>query len=227
MPKTIFILADSALELIPNKIAKSQIIKNHAKKKGKLPTQILLDSSYHFKAMLNLKEAQKRGRPDILHICLLNLLGSTLALSKKNPIEIIVHTIDKKIIMIDKEVRLPRNYNRFVGLFEQLLTKEEIRTKDKVLLKILDIPLDEKIKNIPRKNIFIFSSKGRQVNLLKQFESFSNEDIVVIIGAFPHGSFSKEIRKLSDNIFSIHTESLNAWIVINNVIFSRKLTISQ
>ena len=122
---------------------------------------------------------------------------------------------------------LPRNYNRFVGLIEQLLSKGEIRTKDKILLKMLDLPLEEIIENIPKSNRFIFSSKGQQIELSKQLELYSDKDIAFIIGAFPHGSFSDEIQKLSDNIISIYPESLDAWIVINNVVFLRELTISQ
>ncbi|MGC9777992.1 MAG: 16S rRNA methyltransferase [Candidatus Heimdallarchaeota archaeon] len=227
MPRTIFVFADSALELIPTKIAKMELIKKHAKKKGKLPSQILLDSSYHYKAMLKLKDSQKRGRPDILHFCLLNLLGSPLVLDKSNPVTIIVHTIRNEIFVINQETRLPRNYNRFVGLIEQFLVNREIKSKDKVLLNMLDTTLEVEIKDIPEKNRFLFSSKGSLVNLSNQFKAYSDKDIAIIVGAYPHGSFSDLILKMSKNIYSIHPKPLDAWIVLNKIVFSRELTLSQ
>lgn len=65
------ILAKSALELIPeeikNKIRKSRVYKYD-----------ILDSNYHYKAMEKLKDKEMRGRPDIIHISLLNILDSPI-----------------------------------------------------------------------------------------------------------------------------------------------------
>ncbi|RLG20801.1 hypothetical protein DRN72_04605 [Methanosarcinales archaeon] len=56
----------------------------------------LLDSSYHHKAMRMLENPDKRGRPDIVHFCLLEALGSPLNVDGK--LSTVVHTYDGKII---------------------------------------------------------------------------------------------------------------------------------
>lgn len=61
------ILADSELELIPKKLWNHPVIKKFVKKRKKDVRYTLLDSSYHHKAMKNLKENYRRGRPDIVH----------------------------------------------------------------------------------------------------------------------------------------------------------------
>jgi len=41
-------------------------------------------------------------------------------LNKAGMLEVYVYTIQGHAIIIDPSTRLPRNYNRFTGLFEQL-----------------------------------------------------------------------------------------------------------
>ena len=114
MPSTIFILADSSIELLPESLYKNNLIKKYAKKRNKDPSQIILDSNYHYKAMYKLEEYKKRGRPDILHFCLLNLLGSPFIKSNSLYVKIFVHTINNILFEINPKTRLPKNYNRFI-----------------------------------------------------------------------------------------------------------------
>ena len=65
-----------------------------------IPLQLL------FRKKLN--NWRKRGRPDIVHLCLLEALESPL--NKNKILSVYVHTYDNKIIYINPEVRLPRNY---------------------------------------------------------------------------------------------------------------------
>ncbi|MEM4418885.1 MAG: 16S rRNA methyltransferase, partial [Candidatus Nitrosocaldus sp.] len=60
------IIAEASLELVPDEIAWHSAVKKHAKRQGREPKEILLDRSYHHTAMLNLKDAYRRGRPDIV-----------------------------------------------------------------------------------------------------------------------------------------------------------------
>jgi len=225
MPKTTILLADAALELIPPSLTNNELIKKHAKKRGKQPSTIILDSSYHHKAMVKLSDSHKRGRPDILHFCLQNLLGSPLARAKPHSVEIFVHTINDIIFQINPETRLPKNYNRFIGLIEQLLSKKKIESKEKTLIELIENQnLEGLFADIPKDNRIIFSSKGLIVNLPDYFVEFSKKDLLLIIGAFPHGNFSEEILKLSDKVISIYQQSIESWIVLNRVIFSREIT---
>ena len=69
---------ESSLELVPRKIARHPSVTRNAQREGKNPEGVLLDRSLHHHAMLSLPEAEKRGRPDIIHFCLLEALGSPL-----------------------------------------------------------------------------------------------------------------------------------------------------
>ena len=225
MPKTIIILADSSIELIPSNLTNNEIIKRYAKKRGKQPSTVILDSSYHHKAMNRLPDSKKRGRPDILHFCLQNLIGSPLVRSNPKKIEIYVHTINNQILKIDPETRLPKNFNRFIGLMEQVFSKKIIKTNEKTLIEMLENPsIEELVADIPKENRLIFSSKGSLVKLPEYFIDNAKKDLVLIIGAYPHGSFSENILKTSNKILSIYPQSIEAWVVLNRVIFSREIS---
>lgn len=226
MPKTTIILADTAIELMPPNLINNEIIKKYAKKRGKQPSNIILDSSYHHKAMLKIQDSRKRGRPDILHFCLLNLLGSPLVRTQSESMKIYVHTINNQILEINPETRLPKNFNRFIGLMEQVFDKRVIRSKEKILIEILkNRTIEDLIADIPRKNRLVFSSKGSQINLPNYFKDYSKEELVLVIGAFPHGDFSNKILSLSKKILSIYPQSIESWVVLNRVIFSREISV--
>lgn len=225
MPKTIIILADSAIELMPSNLINNEIIKRYAKKRGKQPSTVILDSSYHHKAMIRLPDSKKRGRPDILHFCLQNLIGSPLVRSNPKTIEIYVHTINNQIFKIDPETRLPKNFNRFIGLMEQVFSKKIIKTNEKTLIEMLENPsIEELVMDIPKENRLIFSSKGSLIKLPEYFIDNAKKDLVLIIGAYPHGSLSENILKTSNKILSIYPQSIEAWVVLNRVIFSREIS---
>lgn len=226
MSKTVFILADSALELIPQKIVHFEGIKKTAKKRGKSPHSTILDSSYHHKAMTKLKDSNKRGRPDILHFCLLNLLGAPLVREAPNEIRILIHTYNGTLIEINPEIRLPKHYPRFIGLMEQLLIKGLIESKEKSLMKILtDTTIEEEINNIPTIQRLLFTYNGESINSETYFKEISNLDLAIIIGGFPHGNFSEEIDSLSSKKISVSKFHLEAWTVLSRVAFLREISL--
>ncbi|HUU79702.1 MAG TPA: 16S rRNA methyltransferase [candidate division Zixibacteria bacterium] len=226
MTFTTFVIAETALELLPNELIHLDSIKKSARKKGKQPYRILLEDSYHHKEMLSLKDSKKRGRPDILHFSLLNLLGSPEILTNPSSYRILVHTYDDKIININPEIRLPRHYFRFVGLMEQLLEKGVIRSKEENLMEILHkSSLENELKNIPKERRILFTSKGAKIDLFNLFKKNAKEDIALIVGGFPHGNFSKKIDNLSENKIAIANLSLDAWIVICRIMFLREMSL--
>jgi len=223
LAKTVFIIADSALELIPKKIVHLDVIKKTAKKRGKLPHSMILDSSYHHTAMTKLKDSNKRGRPDILHVCLLNLLGTPLVRETPDEIRILLHTFNGKVIEINPDTRLPKHYPRFIGLMEQLLIKGLIESKEKTLMEILpDTTIAQEIINIPSTQRLLFTFNGKSINAEEYFKEISSLDIGIIIGGFPHGTFSKEIDDLSTTKISISKYHLEAWTVIARAVYVRE-----
>ena len=91
MSLLILILAESALERIPKKLWTHPAVKSYAQERKKPAKLLLLDRSYHHFAMRELKENQKRGRPDIIHFSLLEALSS--ALNKEGFLQVFVHAM--------------------------------------------------------------------------------------------------------------------------------------
>lgn len=225
MPQTVFVLADSALELIPQSIVYSDLIKKTAKKRGKSPHSMMLDSSYHYRAMTKIKDSNKRGRPDIVHFSLLNLLGAPLIKENPDEIRILIHTYNGTIIEINPETRIPKHYPRFIGLMEQLLTKGEIRNKDESLMWIIEnLSLSELLKDIPENQRLLLTHSGESIELESYFKKKSNQNLCTIIGCFSHGNFSSEIEELTNNKISISNQHLEAWTVFARIVFLREIS---
>src|SRR2546428_5734870 len=114
------ILAESSIELVPNEITGHPAILKWAERKKKDPRQLILDQSYHHSAILGLgKSSIGRGRPDIVHFCLLPALGSPL--NSDNQLTFFVHTRDNHLITIDPHAHLPNNTDRVTPLIGHLI----------------------------------------------------------------------------------------------------------
>ncbi len=203
-----FIFLEASLETIPREIQRHPAVKSDAIRRGKKPEKILLDDSKHHFAMRGLEFREKRGRPDIIHQCLLLLLDSPL-----KDFEIYVHTINGEIIYVNRETRLPRNYNRFVGLMEKLFDERVIEADGKILLEILDAKLSDVVGE---RRAVLLRERGEK----KGFGEVLAEDVAICIGAFPHGDFFEEtLRMLGDfQEISLGEESYTSLYVTSRVL---------
>ncbi|MFX1235300.1 MAG: 16S rRNA methyltransferase [Promethearchaeota archaeon] len=209
------ILVDCGLELIPKEIRDHPSVKKNIKSKN-YASQVL-DNSLHHSAMVRLRNFEKRGRPDILHNCLLNALGSPL--SKNKLLKIYFHTINNRIFEINPEIRITRNYNRFKGLIAKLLIDGNIKFNHTFLIKELKQDISHLVDSIKKKEVLIFSSKGNLIeHHLDLFRDDLSKNYITIIGGFQKGGFSENILELSKKIISISKYSLDAWIVVSKVI---------
>ena len=212
------ILADSALERVPKTIWTHPTIYKRAKKEGKHPGDIILDRTYHHKAMLKLENNKKRGRPDIVHCSLLHALGTPL--NKEGLLKVYVHTIDDYVIYINQEIRLPKNYNRFIGLMEQLYRYKQVTQKGPKLLSLQKATFHKLVEEVVPSYIIAFSRRGKPKFIKEVFQSLKiNEDFMVIVGAFPFGKLSQNILKIVDEVISIDLETLDACIVVSRIIY--------
>jgi len=219
------VLAESALETIPKSLWKHPTIIRYTEKHGKSLEFVLLDRSYHHAAMKTLKDNEKRGRPDIVHFALLEALGSPL--NKERLLQVYVHTYSDYVITIAPETRLPRNYNRFVGLMEQLFEFKKIPPTGKSLLTIKKQKLPQLLQTIKPSYVLVFSRKGKICTLEDAVSTLSNkEKLAAIIGGFPHGHFSEKASKLADETVAIDPEMLETWTVTSRLIYEYERAIS-
>ena len=112
------ILADSALELIPNEIGKHTAVGKNIKRYGNAAR--VLDVSQHHSAMTGLKDHASRGRPDIVHHFIVDMLSSIL--NKWGLLRVFVHTRPtNKLYEFNPAMRPPKEYWRFKGVMFNLL----------------------------------------------------------------------------------------------------------
>ena len=211
------VLLESSLELVPFEIAGHSSVIRSAKKRGKKPSEILLDKSLHYHAMKKLREAEKRGRPDIVHVSLLEALESPL--NKEGFLRIYVHTYPGDVIFIDPSTRIPRNYNRFVGLMEQLLTIGKVPPDTaKPLMYVKTMRIEDLIENVNTHGLILLRETGERKKPIEVVEYAIKNNYLIGIGGFPHGDFSEKLIKISKAEFSIYDRTLATWIVLSRII---------
>lgn len=206
------IIAESELELVPPELAEHPLIKKSASRRGKSSGDILLDANLHHSAMFGLEDADRRGRPDIVHVCLLYLLDSRL--SRKGMLRVYVHTRNDEIIFINPETRIPRNYNRFCGLMEKLLKEEKIEADGLILLERSKGSVKTLVGEISPDLVYQLHEKGDRRDI---YESLCKaREPCVIIGGFPHGDFEGDYS--CAEAVAVYEKTLNAWTVACEVV---------
>jgi len=217
MPLTL-IFAEAALELVPESIADHPSVLAHAERRGRKPNELLLDVSYHYAAMRGLRQFEKRGRPDIVHFSVLEALGSPL--NKERQLETWIHTVQDNVIEIDPKTRVPRNYDRFVGLMEQLFREERVPPRGKPLLRIDASPLQALVERISPTSLVALSTLGQPSTFEEICKSLAKtKRPAVMIGCFARGHFTEQNAKLADQVFSVDREPLDSWVVTSRIIY--------
>ena len=216
------IIAESSLELVPKELKSHASVISHAQKLGKKPSEILLDNSWHFAAMKGIKDEIKRGRPDLVHFCILE--ATTIPLYQKNKIKIYIHTIDDKVIYLGENVNIPKSYHRFEGLIEKLFLEKTIEANDNILLEIKEKSFSDLIDEINPSKVIGLSSKGKKL-------SFENtvlempENCCLVIGGFQKGHFSDAVHSRIDQLISIEDSSFEAHVIVARMLYEYEKTI--
>lgn len=175
--------------------------------------------------MKKLGESEKRGRPDIVHFALLEALGSPL--NKEGFLQVYVHTNNDYVVTVNPEARLPRNYDRFVGLIEQLFELGRVPSVGQPLLKLEAKTLPQLLEETKTDHVLAFSRKGSPKTLEETiFKLLEKQRPAVIVGGFPRGHFSETTIKLADEIVSVDPEMLETWTLTSRVIYEYERTIS-
>jgi rRNA small subunit pseudouridine methyltransferase Nep1 len=212
------VLADAELEQVPKEISDHRVIQAQARKKGRRPTELILNSSLHHLAMKKLHDWERRGRPDIVHFSLLMALDSPL--NREGLLRVHVHTRHNKLMEVDPSVDLPRMYNRFEGLIEHLFLTGAA-PPDKPLLRIGDSSLADLLKRLKPAKVLTFSDKGKRKPWGDVYSGLSkDEEVCVVVGGFPRGDFLSDVDKLSDELVCVDPEPLRAPTVIARAIYA-------
>jgi len=212
------VFTETALELVPRSILHHPSVRRNAKRRKKPPEETLLDRSIHHFAMLKLVDAEKRGRPDIIHFCLLLTQGSPL--NKMGKLRTYISLYDGSCVFVDPSTRPPRDCNRFNSLMEQLLVNTVIPKKGKPLMKITPYNLVDLVENLKPSKIVALSSHGEPSSFEEVASMLAAEESpLVFIGAYPSGPMKPEVSGLADEVISIYPEPLEAWTVTSRMIY--------
>ena len=173
--------------------------------------------------MRRLPEAERRGRPDIVHICALLALDTPL--NYEGLLRFYIHTRHNKLIMVDPTARLPRAQYRFIGLLEHLFLTGTAPPENP-LLHLEEASLEDIIKHIKPKKTITVSEHGEVRYPEEVYQGLSKEDeVCVIIGGFPHGDFISNVEKLSDELVRMDPGVLRAPTVVARAIYMYELAL--
>jgi rRNA small subunit pseudouridine methyltransferase Nep1 len=210
------ILADSELELVPPELCGHPAITTTARKRGRSPSAILLDSTLHYPALKNFPDGFRRGRPDLVHFFLLTALDSILNL--EGGLRVLVHTRNGQVIRFSPDIRLPKNLNRFVALTEQLFAEGRVPVKGDPLMTLGRATVKALVDESKADTVIAFSPEGKPTELRSYFEGQKAGNITCIIGGFPDGDFTSPVYELADEKLSISAHLLKVWTVASEVL---------
>ncbi|KON30015.1 hypothetical protein AC477_05305 [miscellaneous Crenarchaeota group-1 archaeon SG8-32-1] len=219
------ILAEAALETIPEELWSHASVRRHSKRRRKSPKQLILDRSLHHLAMKRIGNDLKRGRPDITHFVLLEALGSPL--NKEKLLRVYVHTNQDYIITINPVTRLPKNYTQFIGLMEQLFEHEKVPHEGETLLDLKHKTLQQFFSETKPSYVLAFSTQGKSKTIqdvVSVIQPMKNP--TVIIGGFAHEHFKEETARRANEIVSVDSEMLEAWTLTSRLIYEYEKSIS-
>ncbi|MDG6910436.1 MAG: ribosome biogenesis protein [Nitrososphaerota archaeon] len=208
------VFAESALELVPKEIWSHPAVVSDSKRREAKAGEILLDRSFHHSAMLRLKDSEKRGRPDLVHVALLSVTGTPLYL--EGGVRLYAHTYPGLVVEVAEKTRIPKSYVRFRGLVEKCL----VEAPASGLLSVRRMSFPELVRKIAPDRTFGLSVRGRRVRLgdLAR-EAADAKNPCVVVGGFPHGHFTGEVEKELDQLARIDPRPLEAHVVAARVVY--------
>lgn len=207
------VVADAELETVPLKMREDHSIQRISGERKKRPENMILDSNFMHTSIERYfpGESRRRGRPDIIHILLLVALESIL--NRNDGLRIRIHTRNNQIIDISPETRIPRAYNRFIGLVEKLFSEKKIVADGKTLLSVRDGTLQDAIGKSAGHVVVL--APGGEVSRVSKVVQGSG-DLVIVIGGFSEGNYISDLESYEK--CTIFREELTIWSVAMEVI---------
>lgn len=207
------VLADCELERVPPELADHRVVRWWARRRGRRPTELLLDSSLFHPALHRLEDGHRRGRPDIVHRCLLLSLDSPL--NREGLLKVYVHTRNDEVIEVDPDTRLPRSFHRFAGLMEELFLKGgteggRVRMRKEKLTDLL------RRIGAPRTLVL---DPGGEPRLWRELYR-GGEEVCAVVGGFAEGGYLSDLTGFPAERVCVDPEPLPSSTIVARLIFS-------
>ncbi len=212
------IIAEAELELIPKELLGHGAVEAHAHNLNRAPTTMLLDQNHHHAAMKRLPNKERRGRPDIVHVTLLNILEGPLC--RAGGLEVAVHTRHRELLRFKPETRLPRGEARFQGVMARVLKKGSSQDNDPLIWSQGKRSAEQVLEEFARGPVFRLDEGGTSATPLQLVDQARKGDLTVVIGGYPKGEWGGEWSKAAPRTISIWPEPLTAWVVATEIAVS-------
>lgn len=207
------LLAGAEVELVPQEVAGHPAIREPARAAGRRPTEMLLDQNQHGAALGRLEDGKRRGRPDIVHYCLLTLLESPLC--KAGGVRVAIHTRHGELLQVRSDTRLPRGEARFQGLLAKVLREGRSHDKEPLLWSEGTLEPAQVVAKMARGPVVRLDEGGAPLSPAQLAER--GADLTLVLGAFPSGTFPDAWLAAAPDAVSLWPEPLNAWAIAAEV----------
>jgi len=152
------VIAESALELVPKEIARHPSVVSDSRRSEAEGSTLLLDRSIHHAAMVKLEDQFKRGRPDLVHVTLLN--ATSTPLYQDGRAKVFIHTRNDVVLEFKEQTRPPKSYARFRDLMRKTLRE----MPETGLIKTYQLPMEGLLKRMAGDEVVGLSIQGRESN---------------------------------------------------------------
>jgi rRNA small subunit pseudouridine methyltransferase Nep1 len=189
-----------------------------AKDDAELKGIIVLDSNLHRHIVDGLEDADRRGRPDIVHSFLLLAQGSEAC--KQGKLRAYIHTRGDEVVIIGSRYRPDQNYITFLRSFGELLDNGKVGEGEEGLRLVRNLDFKGLIRTLLPDRVIALSPSGNERDLTKSLRPSLQKHLAVIIGGFPEGDYHSPVYELADERVSLGDELLTVPDVTSQVLGS-------
>jgi rRNA small subunit pseudouridine methyltransferase Nep1 len=177
---------------------------------------IVLDSYIHRHIMQGLDDAERRGRPDIVHSFLLLAQGSRACEDGK--LASFIHTRGEEVITVGRKYKPDQNYIAFLCSFSELFEKGHIDGEEDGLVLERDLELKGLLGRLRPDKVVALTPSGDKNDLHQVLRDSDEKHVAVIIGGFPEGDYRSPVYQMADVKVSLGDELLTVPDVTSQVL---------
>lgn len=213
------ILADAEIEPIPSICSDGKGLPRACSVKDEQLRGILvLDSYLHRHILEGLEQAERRGRPDIVHSFLLLVQGSEAC--RKGRLRSYIHTKSDEVVVVGQGYAPEQNYLAFLKSLSDLFSAGNLGTEAEGMRIREHMPLKELLEELAPDEVVVLTPSGYRMDLVKVLEASKDRHLAVIIGGFPKGDFHSPVHELADVRISLGDKLLTVPDVTARVLSS-------
>jgi len=169
-----------------------------------------------------LEDEAKRGRPDIVHLCLLE--ATSIPLYREGRIQIYVHTIRDRVIRAGANVSLPRSCCRFQGVVEKLFREGRVGGGAGPLLELRGMTFPELVREMGPSRVVGLTREGAGSSC-PDVAGLLDGDACLATGGFQKGRFAESTKRSIGELYRIDGASLDAHVVAGRILYEYEKTI--